>query len=62
MSFVITAGAVEYFSINFESASDTTGWTLEYVPGDMSISTETDSKINKYFKFANTNGSGTRNA
>ena len=28
----------------------------------MSIATDTDSKINKYFKFANTNGSGTRNA
>lgn len=62
MSFVITAGAAEYFSINFEAASDTTGWTSEYASGNMSIATDTDSKINKYFKFANTNGSGTRNA
>ena len=62
MSFVITAGAAEYFSINFEAASDTTGWTSEYASGNMSIATDTDSKINKYFKFANTNGSGTTNA
>lgn len=62
MSFVITAGAAEYFSINFEAASDTIGWTSEYAPGDMSIATDTDSRFNKYFKFANTNGSGTRNA
>lgn len=62
MSFVITAGAAEYFSINFEADSDTTGWTSEYASGNMSIATDTDSKINKYFKFANTNGSGTRNA
>lgn len=62
MSFVITAGAAEYFSINFEAASDTTGWTSEYAPGDMSIATDEDNSINKYFKFANTNGSGTRNA
>ena len=62
LSFVITAGAAEYFSINFEAASDTTGWTSEYASGNMSIATDTDSKINKYFKFANTNGSGTRNA
>ena len=62
MMFVITAGAVEYFSINFEAAADTTGWTSEYAASDMSIATDTDSNINKYFKFANTNGSGTRNA
>lgn len=62
MSFVAVVGAEEYFSIDFEAAADTTGWTSEYAAGDMSIATDTDSNINKYFKFANTNGSGTRNA
>ena len=62
MSFVITAAAEEYFSINFEKAADTTGWTSVNAPGDMSIATDTNSKINKYFKFANTNTSGTRTA
>ena len=62
MSFVITSSAAEYFSLDFETATDTTGWTSEFAPNDMSIATDTNSQINKYFKFANTNGSGTRNA
>lgn len=63
MSFVMAANAEEYFSINFESAADTTGWTSANAPGDMSIATDKDnSNINKYFSFANTSGSGTRNA
>ena len=48
--------------INFEAAADTIGWTSENAASDMSIATDTDSNINKYFKFANTNGSGTRTA
>ena len=62
MSFVITSNAAEYFSLDFESATDTLGWTSANAPGDMSIATDEDNSINKYFKFANTNGSGTRNA
>ena len=62
MSFVITSNAAEYFSLDFESATDTMGWTSANAPGDMSIATDEDDSINKYFKFANTNGSGTRNA
>lgn len=62
MSFVITSNAAEYFSLEFESATDTMGWTSANAPGDMSIATDEDNSINKYFKFANTNGSGTRNA
>lgn len=62
MSFVITSNAAEYFSLDFESATDTMGWTSANAPGDMSIATDEDNSINKYFKFANTNGSGTRNA
>lgn len=62
MSFVITSNAAEYFSLDFESATDTMGWTSANAPGDMSIATDEDNGINKYFKFANTNGSGTRNA
>lgn len=62
MSFVITSNAAEYFSLDFESATDTMGWTSANAPGDMSIVTDEDNSINKYFKFANTNGSGTRNA
>ena len=62
MSFVITSNAAEYFSLDFESATDTMGWTAANAPGDMSIATDEDNSINKYFKFANTNGSGTRNA
>ena len=62
MSFVITSNAAEYFSLHFESATDTMGWTSANAPGDMSIATDEDNSINKYFKFANTNGSGTRNA
>ena len=62
MSFVITSNAAEYFSLDFESATDTMGWTSANAPGDMSIATDEDKSINKYFKFANTNGSGTRNA
>ena len=27
MSFVITSNAAEYFSLDFESATDTMGWT-----------------------------------
>ena len=61
-SFVITSNAAEYFSLDFESATDTMGWTSANAPGDMSIATDEDNSINKYFKFANTNGSGTRNA
>ena len=60
MSFVITSNAAEYFSLDFESATDTMGWTSANAPGDMSIATDEDNSINKYFKFANTNGSGTR--
>ena len=62
MSFVITSNAAEYFSLDFESATDTMGWTSANAPGDMSIATDEDNSINKYFKYANTNGSGTRNA
>lgn len=62
MSFVITSNAAEYFSLDFESATDTMGWMSANAPGDMSIATDEDNSINKYFKFANTNGSGTRNA
>lgn len=62
MSFVITSNAAEYFSLDFESATDTMGWTSANAPGDMSIATDEDNSINKYFNFANTNGSGTRNA
>lgn len=62
ISFVITSNAAEYFSLDFESATDTTGWTSANAPGDMSIATDEDNSINKYFKFANTNGSGTRTA
>lgn len=62
MSFVTTSNAAEYFSLDFESATDTMGWTSANAPGDMSIATDEDNSINKYFKFANTNGSGTRNA
>ena len=62
MSFVITSNAAEYFSLDFESATDTMGWTSANAPGDMSIATDEENSINKYFKFANTNGSGTRNA
>lgn len=62
MSFVITSNAAEYFSLEFESATDTMGWTSANAPGDMSIATDEDNSINKYFKFANTNRSGTRNA
>lgn len=62
MSFVIISNAAEYFSLDFESATDTMGWTSANAPGDMSIATDEDNSINKYFKFANTNGSGTRNA
>lgn len=62
MSFVITSNAAEYFSLDFESATDTMGWTSANAPDDMSIATDEDNSINKYFKFANTNGSGTRNA
>lgn len=62
MSFVITSNAAEYFSLDFESATDTMGWTSANAPGDMSIATDEDNSINKYFKFANTKGSGTRNA
>ena len=62
ISFVITSNAAEYFSLDFESATDTTSWTSANAPGDMSIATDEDNSINKYFKFANTNGSGTRNA
>lgn len=62
MSFVITSNAAEYFSLDFESATDTMGWTSANAPGDMSIATDEDNGINKYFKFANTNGSGTRTA
>lgn len=62
ISFVITSNAAEYFSLDFESATDTMGWTSANAPGDMSIATDEDNSINKYFKFANTNGSGTRNA
>lgn len=62
MSFVAIANASEYFSINFEAATDTTGWTSANAPGDMSISTDEDDSISKYFKFANTDGSGTRTA
>ena len=54
MSFVTIANASEYFSINFEAATDTTGWTSANAPGDMSISTDEDDSISKYFKFANT--------
>lgn len=59
---VITSNAAEYFLIDFENATDTTGWTSANAPGDMSIATDKDSSIGKYFKFANTNGSGTRTA
>lgn len=62
ISFVITSNAAEYFSLDFESATDTMGWTSANAPGDMSIATDEDNSINKYFKFANTNGSGTRTA
>lgn len=62
ISFVITSNAAEYFSLDFESATDTTSWTSANAPGDMSIATDEDNSINKYFKFANTNGSGTRTA
>ena len=62
MSFVITSNAAEDFSLDFESATDTMGWTSANAPGDMSIATDEDNSINKYFKFANTNRSGTRNA
>ena len=62
MSFVTAVNAEEYFAMDFESASDTTGWTSEFAAGDMAIAQDTNGDINKYFKFANTNGSGTRNA
>ncbi len=62
MSFVTAVNAEEYFAMDFESASDTTGWTSEFAAGDMAIAQDTNGSINKYFKFANTNGSGTRNA
>lgn len=62
ISFVITSNAAEYFSLDFESATDTTSWTSANAPGDMSIATDEDNSINKYFKCANTNGSGTRTA
>ena len=52
MSFVITSNAAEYFSLDFESATDTMGWTSANAPGDMSIATDEDNSINKYFKFA----------
>ena len=39
MSFVITSNAAEYFSLDFESATDTMGWTSANAPGDMSIAT-----------------------
>ncbi len=62
MTFVAGIRAEEYFSINFEAATDTTGWTSANAPGDMSIATDENDRISKYFKFANTNGSGTRTA
>ena len=48
MSFVITSNAAEYFSLDFESATDTMGWTSANAPGDMSIATDEDNSINKY--------------
>lgn len=62
MSFAIPANAEEYFSLNFEEATDTAGWTSPNAAGDMSIATDTADGINKYFRFANTSGSGTRAA
>ena len=50
ISFVITSNATEYFSLDFESATDTMGWTSANAPGDMSIATDEDNSINKYFK------------
>ena len=47
MSFVITSNAAEYFSLDFESATDTMGWTSANAPGDMSIATDEDNSINK---------------
>ena len=35
ISFVITSNATEYFSLDFESATDTMGWTSANAPGDM---------------------------
>lgn len=58
----LMAAAEEYFSLNFETSEDTAGWTSEYASADMSIATDDNSAMNKYFRFANTNGSGTRNA
>ena len=49
ISFVITSNATEYFSLDFESATDTMGWTSANAPGDMSIATDEDNSINKYF-------------
>ena len=46
MSFVITSNAAEYFSLDFESATDTMGWTSANAPGDMSIATDEDNSIN----------------
>ena len=45
MSFVITSNAAEYFSLDFESATDTMGWTSANAPGDMSIATDEDNSI-----------------
>lgn len=63
LGFVLPASAegTPYFSIDFEDATDTTGWTSQNDPAGMSIATNTSvASINKYFKFANTSGSGTR--
>ena len=49
MSFVITSNAAEYFSLDFESATDTLGWTSSTSPGVMSISTDVDISINMYY-------------
>lgn len=62
LGFVIPVSAADYWTMDFESAADTTGWTSQYYADGMSIATDSDPAINKYFNYLNGTGKGTRTA
>ncbi|MDO5396860.1 MAG: InlB B-repeat-containing protein [bacterium] len=64
-TFVIpmTANAAEtYYTLDNESATDTTGWASANFPDGMSIASDSNTSISKYFLYKNSTGRGARTA
>lgn len=58
----VRAEGNEYFILDSEAATDTSGWTSQYFAEGMSIQTDSSPEINKYFKYLNSTGKGDRTA